>query len=168
MSPIALVVAVADNGVIGANGQIPWHVPEDMRRFKTLTMGLPCVMGRRTWGSLPRKPLPGRTNIVLTRDRHFAGAGAIVVHTLEDGFLRATEERPREIMVLGGSDIYAQALPRADRIYLTQIHGVFAGDADFTGINGKDWVEVAREEHRSASGLSFSFVTLERRGAAPA
>lgn len=162
---LSLVIARGANGVIGQRGQIPWRIPADMKHFKTVTMGKPCVMGRKTWDSLPKKPLPGRTNIVVTRDTNFHEEGAVGAHTLEDAFARAEAEGADEIAVIGGADIYRAALPRAMRIYLTEVHAVFDGDVHMPEFNALEWKEVAREDHVASEigGLAFSFVTLERR-----
>ena len=161
MSVLSLVVAVADNGVIGNRGALPWRIPEDMRRFRTLTIGKPCIMGRRTWDSLPRRPLPGRMNIVVTRDRSFRADGAIVVHSLEDGIARA--HGAAEVMIIGGAEIYRAALEHAHRIELTEVHSTPEGDATMPPFDRADWRETAREEHVDASGLRYSYVTLARR-----
>jgi dihydrofolate reductase len=164
-APIALVVAQAANGVIGQHGRIPWHIPADMRHFKVVTMGKPCIMGRKTWDSLPKKPLPGRTNIVLTRDRNFMGEGAVVARSLEEALACAEAHAPDEIVVIGGADIYRAILPQVTRVYLTEVHGGFDGDVSIPVFNALEWKEVAREDHaaRETGGLAFSFVTLERR-----
>jgi dihydrofolate reductase len=160
---IALIVAVADHGVIGDHGKIPWCIADDMKHFRALTMGKPCIMGRKTWESLPRKPLPGRTNIVVTRDFAFAAAGAIVAHAFGEAVARAEGETSGEIAVIGGAEIYRAALPRAARIHLTEVHGDFPGDARFSFERGP-WRETAREDRVSEDGLGYSFVTLERAG----
>ena len=103
---ITLVLAVADNGVIGAHGGIPWRIPEDMKRFRALTMGKPIVMGRKTWDSFPKKPLPGRTNIVITRDKTWKAQGAVVVNSLDEALATARRENPSEIAIVGGAEIY--------------------------------------------------------------
>ena len=162
MSRIALVVARAANGVIGDRGRIPWRIPEDMRRFKQLTLGKPCVMGRKTWDSLPKKPLPGRMNIVATRDPHFIPDGAVVVHALDDAIMRAESVSPTEIAVIGGEAIYRAALPRAQVLYLTEVLAEFPGDAHFPTINAAEWHETAREDHVTGAGLKYRFLTLER------
>ena len=162
MTRIALVVAAADNGVIGNEGKIPWRIADDMKHFKAMTLGKPCIMGRKTWDSLPRKPLPGRTNIVVTRDRAFAASGARVAHSLDEALSLASAEHPEEIAIVGGADIYAAALPRAGRIYLTEVHREFPGDAHFR-FERAPWRETAREERTTPDGLAYSFVTLERR-----
>jgi dihydrofolate reductase len=161
--PIALVVAMAENRVIGSAGRIPWRLPEDMRHFKALTFGKPCIMGRKTWESLPKKPLPGRTQIVVTRDAHFTAAGAVVAHTLEDAIAIAARESPAEIMVIGGAEIYAAALPHAESIYLTEVHRDFDGDARLAEFDREIWQETEREAYTTQDGLSYSFVTLSRR-----
>jgi dihydrofolate reductase len=161
VSDISLVLAMASNGIIGANGALPWRIPEDMRRFKALTLGKPCIMGRKTWDSLPKKPLPGRTNIVITRDTNFAADGAVVVHTLDEALARAAAEKPDEIMIIGGAEIYKAVLPRATRIHLTEVEGAFEGDARVEPFDPAIWKEVAREDH--SGDIAFSYVTLEKR-----
>jgi dihydrofolate reductase len=165
MTTVSLVVAQASNGTIGQHGKVPWNIPADLRHFKSVTMGKPCIMGRKTWESLPKKPLPGRTNIVLTRDGNFRGDGAVAVHSLEDAFARAEAEGADEIVVIGGADVYRAALPRADCIYLTEVHAGFEGDVSMPVFNALEWKEVAREDHAASEtgGLAFSFVTFERR-----
>jgi dihydrofolate reductase len=155
---VSLVLAMAENGVIGMNGALPWRIPEDMRHFKALTMGKPCIMGRKTWDSLPKKPLPGRANIVVTRDRNFRGDGAVVAHSLDDALAHA--KNAEEIAIIGGAEIYAAVLPRANRIYLTEVHAAFDGDASMPPFDRTIWREASRENH--AGDPSYSFVTLER------
>jgi dihydrofolate reductase len=161
MSLIALVVAVADNGVIGNRGKIPWRIADDMKHFKAVTLGKPCIMGRKTWESLPKKPLPGRTNIVITRDQAFSAPGAIAAHSWDEALAQAEREHADEISVIGGAEIYAAALPHASRIHLTEVHGVFDGDAHFR-FDRAGWRESARDERATPEGLRYSFVTLER------
>ena len=164
MTDIVMVLAVADDGAIGAGGTIPWRIPEDMQRFKALTMGKPLVMGRKTWDSLPRKPLPGRTNIVVTRDRAWTAEGAVVAHSLDEALARARRGNPREIVVAGGAEIYRAALPLATRVELTEVHTKVSGAA-LTLMPPFDrgvWRETAREEHATAHGLRYSYVTLVR------
>jgi len=152
---ITLVVAAARNGVIGKDGAIPWRLPEDMKRFKALTLGHTVVMGRKTWDSLPPKfrPLPGRRNVVVTRDPHWQAEGA--------ERLSLEEALTGDVFVIGGAEIYHAALARADRIELTEVQADCDGDAHFT-FDRAQWREVARGDHVSADGLAFSFVTLER------
>jgi dihydrofolate reductase len=157
MSEIVLVVAIADNGVIGKDGGIPWHISEDMKRFKALTLGHTIVMGRKTWDSLPRKPLPGRVNVVVTRQADWHAEGAIAASSLG----KATAGTSGTVMVIGGAEIYERALPLASRIELTEVHKDFSGDARFE-LNRAGWHETAREEHKTADGLRYSYVTLTR------
>jgi dihydrofolate reductase len=157
MSEIVLVVAIADNGVIGKDGGIPWHISEDLKRFKALTMGHTIVMGRKTWDSLPKKPLPGRVNVVVTRQPDWQADGAITASSLG----KATAGTSGTVMVIGGAEIYERALPLASRIELTEVHKSFAGDAKFE-LNRAGWHETAREDHVTPDGLRFSYVTLVR------
>jgi dihydrofolate reductase len=159
MSEIVLVVAIADNGVIGKDGGIPWHISEDLKRFKALTTGKTVVMGRKTWDSLPKKPLPNRKNVVCTRDISWEGVGAERA-TLPD--LDLSWISPKEDwMIIGGAEIYRHFLPKAHRIELTEVHKNFDGDARFD-LNRTGWRETAREEHLTADGLRYSYVTLTR------
>ena len=166
---IFLIVAIADNGVIGANGTIPWRLKSDMRRFKAMTMGKPVVMGRKTFQSLPR-PLPGRTNIVVTRDEGFRADGAVVTNSLEAARAVARADALRrsvgDIAVIGGAEIYAQWIGLADRLEVTEVHAHLAGDTHFGPIEPVQWEEVARERHRADADNSadFSYVTYRRRG----
>jgi len=157
---ISLILARADNGVIGANGALPWRLPEDMRRFKAITTGKPCIMGRKTWDSLPKKPLPDRTNIVVARSA-LAAQGAIVAHLLDEALAIARKENA-EIMVIGGAQIYAAALPQAGRVYLTEIHAAPCGDTHFPAFDPGQWRETARQDGVTPQGLRYSFVTLDR------
>src|SRR5262245_8417642 len=128
-SPIvSLIVAMAENGVIGRDNALPWRLPEDLRRFKTITMGKPVIMGRKTFESIG-KPLPGRTNIVLTRDKSWSADGVSVVHSFDEAMARAGEVA--EVAVIGGAELFRMALARADRIYLTLVHAEVAGDVVF-------------------------------------
>lgn len=163
MSEITLVVAAAENGVIGNNGAIPWRISDDLKRFKALTMGYPIVMGRKTWDSLPKKPLPGRINIVVTRQPGWSAEGAVTAHSLEDAIAQAREKAGEadEIFVIGGAEIYAAAMKLATCIELTEIHAEFDGDAVLPPLEG-EWDETEREGHQTEDGLYYSFVTLER------
>jgi dihydrofolate reductase len=160
LSTISLVLAMADNGVIGRDGALPWRIADDMRRFKALTIGRPCIMGRRTWESLPKKPLPGRANIVVTRDTSFHAEGAVVVHSLDEAVAQAGEAP--EICVIGGVDIFRAALPLATLIHLTQVHGDVEGDTRMPPFDRGIWRETAREDRATPEGLRYSYVTLER------
>ena len=153
-----LIYARAANGAIGKDGVMPWHLPEDLAHFKRTTLGCPVIMGRKTWESLPPRfrPLPGRTNVVVTRQRDWQAAGTQVAHSLEDA-IRLCGDVP-DAWIIGGADIYAQALPLASTAVVTEIEANFEGDA-FAPQFGPEWKETARERHVSASGLNFSFVT---------
>ena len=157
---ITLVLAMAENGVIGNSGAIPWRITEDMKRFKALTVGKAVVMGRKTWDSLPRKPLTDRINIVVTRQAGWAADGAVTASSLDDALDKAGNAA--DVMVIGGGEIYRAALTRADRIELTEVHGAFDGDAHFV-FDRASWREDARETHKTADGLAYSYVTLTRR-----
>jgi dihydrofolate reductase len=161
---IALVVAVAENGVIGKDGKLPWRIPEDMRWFKEKTMGKPCIVARKTYESFPKRPLPGRTNIVLTRDRAYRAEGAVVVHSLEEALDVAARDKPEETAILGGTELYAQILPRADRIYLTSVHGAFDGDTVFPAIDRSQWRETIVGVYPPSPGrpIGYSFIILDR------
>jgi len=157
MSEIVLVVAIADNGVIGKDGAIPWHISEDLKRFKALTLGHTVVMGRKTWDSLPRKPLPGRINVVVTRQTDWQADGAVAAASLE----QALADASGTVMVIGGAEIYDHALPLATRIELTEVHKNFDGDAKFV-FDRSGWQETAREDRMTPEGLRYSYVTLTR------
>ena len=155
---INLIYARAANGVIGKDGVMPWHLPEDLAHFKQLTHGSPVIMGRKTWDSLPTRfrPLPGRSNIVITRQDNWQAEGAQRADSLQHA-LRLGAPAP-ELWIIGGAQIYALAEPLADRAEVTEIAQDFAGDA-LAPVLGARWVQTARQEHVSASGLKFSFVT---------
>lgn len=159
---ISFVLARADNGVVGDHGTIPWRISEDLKRFKAITMGKPIVMGRKTWDSFPKRPLPGRTNIVITRDPNWRAEGAVAVTSLDAALARAESETPDEIAVIGGAEIWKLALPRADRIHLTEVHMDAKGDVDVPPFDSAQWCETAREDHVTTDGLRYSYVTLER------
>ena len=165
---LALIWAMSRNRVIGRNNALPWHLPEDLKYFKRVTMGKPVIMGRKTWESIGR-PLPGRTNIVITRNADYVvPEGVRVVTSLEAAISLAEKicliEGIDEAIVMGGAEIYAQALPKADRLYLTQVHADVHGDAVFPEIDLDQWQELGREDFE-ASGpnpYEYSFVVLER------
>ena len=158
---LSLIYARASNGVIGHNNQLPWHLPEDMARFKRLTSGCPVIMGRKTWDSLPPRfrPLPGRTNIVVTRQPDWQAPGACVAGSVEDAIAQCGAVP--QAWVIGGAQIYAAAEPLASSIEVTEIAQVFEGDA-FAPQLGPEWVEAARERHVSSNGLDFSFITYNK------
>jgi len=157
---LVLVVAVADNGVIGAGGAMPWHISADFRRVKALTMGKPLVMGRKTFDSLPGV-LPGRRHVVITRDTAWEAEGAERAGSLAEAIAMANAP---EIVIFGGAQIYAEALPLADRIELTEVHAAPAGDTRFPALDAGHWSESFREHH-PAEGRNpgFDFVTLLRK-----
>lgn len=156
-----LIYARAANGVIGKNNQLPWHLPEDLAHFKRHTSGCPVLMGRKTWDSLPPRfrPLPSRRNLVLTRQSDWQAEGAERCDSLDQALARCADAP--EVWVIGGAQLYAQALPHAQRVVVTEIDQVFEGDALAPEL-GSAWRETGRERHTSASGLPFSFVTFER------
>jgi dihydrofolate reductase len=166
---IVLVVAVAENGVIGAGGAIPWRLKSDMQRLKAITMGKPIVMGRKTFESLPRGALPGRTNIVVTRDAGFRAEGALVTHSFIDAKAIATGDALRrfatEIAVIGGAEIYAQWMDSADRLEITEVHARPDGDTRFPPVDPAAWEEVARVRNPAGpqDSVDFSYVTYRRR-----
>ena len=160
MKRLHLIFARAANGVIGNEGGLPWHLPEDLAHFKRTTSGHPVIMGRKTWDSLPPrfKPLPGRTNIVVTRQLRWQAAGAECAASLEEAL--ALCPAGSDAWVIGGAEIYRQALPLAHTAVVTEIDAEFEGDAHAPPF-GSHWQETAREAHTAASGLAFSFVTYE-------
>ena len=162
MTEVSLIVATDDGGGIGLRGGLPWHLPDDLRRFKALTLGKPVVMGRRTWDSIGR-PLPGRLNIVVSRDPRLAIQGATVVGTLEAA-LAAAGGVP-EVCVIGGAEIYRLALPLADTIHLTEVHANVGADTHFPSLDPAQWVEVAREQRAADQrhAHAMTYVTLRRR-----
>ncbi|UPJ57080.1 dihydrofolate reductase [Bradyrhizobium sp. 192] len=165
---IVFVVAIAENGVIGAGNAMPWRLKSDMARFKTLTIGKPVIMGRKTFESLPRRPLPGRTNIVITRDAAYRAKGALVTTSAADADAVARGDVLRrsatEIAVIGGAEIFRQWLDRADRLEITEVHARPDGDTHFD-INKAEWDEVARVRHPAGGedSAEYSYVTYRRR-----
>ena len=160
---LALIAACARGGVIGIENRLPWHLPEDMKFFRETTRGKPVIMGRKTWESLPAafRPLPGRVNIVVSRNPAFEAPGASVVASLEAAVAAAGDAETA--FVIGGAELYRQALPLADRLVLTEIDQPYEGDAFFPDFDRSLWHETAREPRVAESGLPFAFVTYERR-----
>ena len=158
---VSLIVAMDENRVIGHEGRLPWHLPADMKYFKTVTMGKPLIMGRNTYGSIG-KPLPGRTNIVITKDANYQAPGCLVVHSVEEALTRVIDHP--EVMVMGGAALYEQLLPRASRIYVTEVHAQLAGDTYFPTFDLDEWREVSRSDHVADDNnpYAYSFVVLER------
>ncbi|MCZ7648499.1 MAG: dihydrofolate reductase [Planctomycetota bacterium] len=156
---VNLIAAVSTNGVIGVENRLPWKLPGDLKRFKALTMGHPVVMGRKTWASIGRL-LPGRENVILTRDPAFKLAGATICRSPEEALEKLQDAG--EIFVIGGAEVYAQFLPRADRLYLTLVHANVEGDARFPAFDAAGYAETSRE---SVDGdPPYTFLTLERKG----
>lgn len=154
---IALIAAVATNGCIGIDGKLPWHIPEDVARFKALTMGKTVLMGRKTWESLPNRfrPLPGRTNVVISRSTGYdVPPGVTVFASIDDALVALVDQ---DVYVIGGAKIYAQTIGRADRLILTRVDRIVAGDTFFPEISPQQWSEATRESHEG-----FAFVTYER------
>ena len=161
MPRINLIYARAANGVIGKNNAMPWHLPEDLAHFKRLTQGWPVIMGRKTWDSLPPRfrPLPGRSNMVITRQPDWKEPGAQPATSLTNALAQCSQSE--EVWIIGGAQIFTQAEPLAHRIEVTEIAQDFDGDA-FAPPLSEEWQETAREAHVSSNGLSFSFVTFEK------
>lgn len=170
-APILTVgpVARARNGVIGKDGDLPWRLPDDLAFFKRTTMGKPVIMGRKTWDSLPFKPLPGRLNIVLSRDGSFDPDRAVVCETFQDavsiGREQASDDGVDEVCVIGGAALFTLAMPKARRIYLTEVEAEIDGDVHFPDFDEADWREVRREAHAAddRNQYAFTFRELERR-----
>lgn len=166
---VSFVVAIADNGVIGRDNDLPWRLSGDMAFFKRVTMGKPVIMGRKTWESLPRKPLPGRPNIVVTREAAYRAEGAEVVTSAEAALVRGRELAGQcdvdEIAVIGGAQLFAETFDHATRLYITEVHAEPEGDVSFPAFDAARWVEVSRERHEAGEKDSapYSFVLLERR-----
>jgi dihydrofolate reductase len=162
---IALIVAASQNHVIGLDNQLPWHLPEDLQYFKAVTMGKPILMGRKTFDSIGR-PLPGRANIVLTRDASWSAEGVEVVNDL-DSAIAASEKAcavagTEELMIIGGEQIYRKFLPVASKLYLTKVEAEIEGDAYFPAIDSNQWRQVAEKIPEKIGNYSYRFVVLER------
>jgi dihydrofolate reductase len=170
---LVLIAAVSENGVIGRGNALPWRLKSDLRRFRALTMGKPVVMGRRTFVSIG-KPLPGRTNIVISRDPAFAAAGVLIAGTLPAALEAARGDALRrgsgEIAIIGGADVYAQVLPLADRLEITRVHANIQGDAMFPAIDTAKWREIAHIEQRAGvdDSADMTFLTYRPAGASGA
>jgi dihydrofolate reductase len=162
---VSLIVAVSQNNVIGRDNQLPWHLPEDLQYFKSVTMGKPILMGRKTFDSIGR-PLPGRKNIVITRDSQWTAEGVEVVHSLDDAVVAGTKACAAadsdEIMVIGGAQIYRDCLPMADRLYLTRVKAEVDGDAFFPNIDENQWQKTAEKAAKTIDKFDYCFQVLER------
>ena len=158
---LTLIAALARNGVIGKDNRLPWHLPADLKHFKELTSGHAVIMGRKTWESLPEKfrPLPGRQNIVVTRNSAYQAEGASLANSLTAAIAAA---QGRQAFVIGGAELYAAALPLAERLELTEIDQEYAGDAYFPARDAAQWREVTREAHTDEAGLRYAFVGYQR------
>ena len=160
--PLHLIYARSRNNVIGVNGDLPWHLPEDLAHFKRTTLGQPVIMGRVTWQSIPEKfrPLPGRSNVVVSRQAGFSAPGAQVVNSLQ----AAMDLFPSNevLWLIGGAQLYAQALPLAQQLVVTEIDADYTGDAFAPELIASEWTETQRTSHTSAQGLGYSLVTLQR------
>ena len=170
---LSLIAAVARNRVIGRNNELIWQLPGDMRHFRETTRGRPVLMGRRTWESLPEKfrPLPGRRNVVVSRNPHYAATGAELAGSLAEAIEKAGagagagaggEGEGGELFVIGGAELYAQALPLAGRLYLTEIAAEFAGDAFFPAFSLDEWREISRAPGVEENGLKYAFAVYQR------
>lgn len=159
MTTLSMIVAVARGGVIGLNNTLPWHLPEDLKRFRALTTGHHIIMGRKTYESLNRL-LPGRTTVIVTRNPNYAVEGALIAHSLEAAI--ALVEHDEEPFLIGGAELYQQGVKLARRLYLTEIDAEFSGDAFLPAFDLSAWHEKARETHIAENGLPFSYVTYER------
>lgn len=165
---LAIVAARARNGAIGRDGALPWRLKSDMALFKATTLGKPVIMGRKTWDSLPKKPLPGRTNIVLSRDGAFEPKGALVCDRFEEALAiareQAEEDGADEVCIIGGVALFELALPKAKRLYLTEVETETDGDVTFPAFDATAWREVRREPHAAAEGDDYAFTVrvLER------
>lgn len=159
---LSLIAAMADNGVIGIDNRLPWRLPADLQHFKRITMGKPMVMGRKTWESLPGL-LPGRTHVVISRDPNYRAEGGFVVHSLQQAIDEFGDVD--ELMLVGGANVYAQALPMAARLYLTYVHASPQGDAHFPAFNLDEWQEIERVEGTldERNKLAHTFVVLQRK-----
>jgi dihydrofolate reductase len=159
---VSAVVAASDNNVIGKDGGLPWHVSSDLKLFKEITLGKPVIMGRRTWESLPRKPLPGRRNIVITRNPDYVAEGAEIVRSVDEALAVCAGEP--EVSIIGGGQVYEQAMSRTDRIYLTRIHLEVDGDTLLPDLPAQEWREVERRafDKGERDDAAFTLVVLDR------
>jgi dihydrofolate reductase len=158
MKPLSLIVAHAKNNVIGINNTLPWHLPEDLKRFRALTTGHHIIMGRKTFESLGRL-LPGRTTVIVTRNKDYIVEGALIAHSLQAALLLAAGDA--EPFVIGGAELYKDGLKLATKLYITEVKADFEGDAFFTALS-KDWQEISRQPHVSENGLAFDYVHYAR------
>lgn len=160
---ISAIVAMSENYVIGIDNQLPWHLPADLKHFKSLTTGHPILMGRKTYESIGR-PLPNRTNIILTRNPSYQAPNCVVVTSIDEAIATAIEQNNQEIFIIGGAHVYEQLMPRIEKIYLTIVHQDFEGDAYFPALAETDWTEISSELHQpdAENEYAYSFIELER------
>lgn len=160
---ISAIAAMSENRIIGKNNQLPWHLPADLQHFKTITMGSPILMGRKTYESIGR-PLPGRMNLIMTRNTLFEAPGCIVISSIEEAIKQANATGSQELFIIGGADIYQQLLPAIDRLYLTIVEGSFDGDAYFPQLNPKDWQETEKQTFFADTNNphDYRFIVLDR------
>lgn len=160
MTQLSTIVAIANNRVIGINNTLPWHLPEDLKRFRALTTGHHIIMGRKTYESL-RRLLPGRITVIVTRNQDYKVAGALVANSLQDAIAQCKGDD--EAFLIGGAELYQDGLKLSDKLYITEIDLDVAGDAHFPDFDRSDWQEIAREAHVSEKGLKFNYVTYQRK-----
>lgn len=160
MTQLSTIVAIANNRVIGINNTLPWHLPEDLKRFRALTMGHHIIMGRKTYESLGRL-LPGRTTVIVTRNQTYAVEGALIANSLQDAIAQCKGDD--EAFLIGGAELYQDGLKFSDKLYITEIDLNVVGDAHFPDFDSQDWQEIAREAHVSEKGLKFNYVTYQRK-----
>jgi len=160
MCQLSIIVAISKDGVIGLNNTLPWHLPEDLRRFKALTMGHHIIMGRKTYESLGRL-LPGRTTVIVTRNKTYKVEGALTVHSLESALKQCSADV--EPFLIGGAELYKNGLERATKLYITQVNAEFVGDAFFPKVDYDDWQLIEKKDHISTSGLQYSDLIYHRK-----
>lgn len=169
MITVSAIVAVAENGVIGKNNGMPWHIKSEFQYFKKTTMGHPVISGRKSFEALGKEPLPGRANIIVTRDKDYSASGVTVVHTVEEAITLAKDiaekDGVKEIFICGGAEIYRQSLHLTDKLYYTEIHLKPAGDIFFPAFDKNEWVETKREFHKALAGedADYTITVLERK-----
>ncbi|HEY9278359.1 MAG TPA: dihydrofolate reductase [Methylotenera sp.] len=160
MTKLSIIVAVAKNRVIGINNTLPWYLPEDLKRFRALTMGHHIIMGRKTYDSLGRL-LPGRTTVIVTRNTDYKVEGALIAHSLQDAIALCKDDD--EAFLIGGAELYQEGLKLSNKLYITEIALDVAGDAYFPEYSSDEWLESSREAHVSEQGLTFNYVTYDRK-----
>lgn len=158
---LSIIVALSENNVVGINNQLPWHLSADLKRVKTLTMGHHLIMGRKTHESIG-KPLPGRTNVIITRNKNYKAEGCIVVSSLQEAL--ETSKGDSEVFIFGGGEIFREALPLVQKIYMTRVHHHVDGDTHFPQLNTSDWKEISRQDFEAdeKNNFSYSFIELEK------